>query len=291
MKKAILILAVVVLVCSLALAFAGCQTQKGDKGDTGATGATGAQGIQGEKGDRGLKGDKGDTGVKGGKGDDGISINWLGTRTNSPSNPSLNDAYYNSIQRASYIWDGNSWEILARDGVVGMTGADGIDGIDGADGVDCACYAKSVVLIQKVTSEPWPPILGGAVAVLQYNPVGVEFEYRLEAHSLNPEEYCLVYYYDYGADYPYGDVYFIDGGVPDGLNTLILEGSVNLNFDIPLDNGDLNFPNGKIWLVTSDAYSGDASSAIGYMGNITDWSLGGDFLYEYAPIIYIDIDD
>jgi hypothetical protein len=62
------------------------------------SGCTGVQGLQGEQGEA------------------GISINWLGSVESAPSSPSLNDAYYDTTDNKSYIWDGDSWEILAQDG-------------------------------------------------------------------------------------------------------------------------------------------------------------------------------
>ena len=56
----------------------------------------------------GTKGDKGDAGT------DGISLNWLGSFPTAPSTPSLNDAYYNTTDGDSYIWDGTSWAIISQ---------------------------------------------------------------------------------------------------------------------------------------------------------------------------------
>ena len=36
----------------------------------------------------------------------GISIDWLGSLTTPPTSPSLNQAYYNSINKKSYVYDG-----------------------------------------------------------------------------------------------------------------------------------------------------------------------------------------
>lgn len=49
----------------------------------------------------------------------GISITWLGSLVTPPVSPDLNDAYYNTVDKISYIWDGDSWEILAKDGTGG----------------------------------------------------------------------------------------------------------------------------------------------------------------------------
>ena len=51
----------------------------------------------------------GDTTVK-------VSINWRGSFTSAPSNPSIGDAYYNSTLKASYIYDGTVWQQISKDG-------------------------------------------------------------------------------------------------------------------------------------------------------------------------------
>lgn len=44
---------------------------------------------------------------------DGISMKWLGLLPNPPATPSRNEAYYNTMDKVSYIWDSDSWETLA----------------------------------------------------------------------------------------------------------------------------------------------------------------------------------
>lgn len=69
---------------------------------------------------------------------DGVSIQWLGTLVIAPNTPAKNQAYYNSTDRKSYLWDGDSWEILTMDGQVGPkgdTGNPGPQGIQGIQGV------------------------------------------------------------------------------------------------------------------------------------------------------------
>lgn len=61
----------------------------------------------------------------------GNNINWLGTLSSDPTNPEVNDAYYNDQDGNSYIWDGSTWNIMAQDGTDGADGADGTDGVDG----------------------------------------------------------------------------------------------------------------------------------------------------------------
>ena len=61
----------------------------------------------------------------------GVSINWLGTLPTEPSSPTLNQAYYNSSDKKSYIWNGTAWNLLAQDG---SPGAQGLTGAPGAPG-------------------------------------------------------------------------------------------------------------------------------------------------------------
>jgi hypothetical protein len=89
----------------------------GPQGPAGANGADGAPGAQGPQGTPGAAGTQGPAGTP------GIGITWLGTLSNAPANPSLNQAYYNSAQGISFIWDGNSWETLAQDGSAGGGGS------------------------------------------------------------------------------------------------------------------------------------------------------------------------
>lgn len=57
---------------------------------------------------------KGDPGIQG---PPGISINWLGDLSSNPANPDENDAYYNTTDGESYIYDGSNWQTLAKDGI------------------------------------------------------------------------------------------------------------------------------------------------------------------------------
>lgn len=73
----------------------------------------------GNGGTQGPQGEQGPQGIQGIPGNDGISVNWLGTYTTAPSSPSTNDAYYNSTDGVSYIWNGSTWSIVAQDGTEG----------------------------------------------------------------------------------------------------------------------------------------------------------------------------
>jgi hypothetical protein len=81
--------------------------------------ANGPQGPQGIQGLQGLQGPQGNTGAN------GISILWLGTFNSPPLSPNLNEAYYDSSQKKSLVWNGSAWQILAQDGAPGPVGPKG----------------------------------------------------------------------------------------------------------------------------------------------------------------------
>jgi hypothetical protein len=75
--------------------------------------------------DSGNKGELNDAGVNGSPGEDGtdgISVIWQGVFYSHPENPEVNWAYYNSPDGKAYIWDGDSWEVLAANGQNGANG-------------------------------------------------------------------------------------------------------------------------------------------------------------------------
>ena len=86
---------------------------KGDKGDQGEQGAQGETGSQGPQGEQGIQGE---TGVPGTSGVDGISIIWLGSFSVAPANPMRMNAYYNTENGCSFIFDGKGWSLLAMGG-------------------------------------------------------------------------------------------------------------------------------------------------------------------------------
>ncbi|GAI65761.1 unnamed protein product, partial [marine sediment metagenome] len=93
-------------------------------------------------------------------GEDGISITWMGTATSAPKSwRVLNYAYYNSYKGKSYIWDGNSWEIWARDGATGATGATGPRGLPGDDAECVSLQVQINALEARIAAlEPIPPV-------------------------------------------------------------------------------------------------------------------------------------
>ncbi|HPQ34173.1 MAG TPA: tail fiber domain-containing protein, partial [Tenuifilaceae bacterium] len=97
-------------------------------------GIQGPQGAVGPQGPQGSKGDTGDTGPQGAPGADGVSLSWLGTFTSFPISPSENEAFYNQTLGKSYIWDGDSWELITQDGLQGIQGPVGPQGPQGPEG-------------------------------------------------------------------------------------------------------------------------------------------------------------
>lgn len=90
-----------------------------------ANGPVGPQGSPGIQGIQGAQGTQGNQGIAGANGTNGISIVWLGTFSAAPTTPGLNEAYYDSIQKKSFVWNGSSWQILAQDGATGAQGPKG----------------------------------------------------------------------------------------------------------------------------------------------------------------------
>lgn len=60
----------------------------------------------------------------------GTGVSWLGSLAAAPATPTINQAYYNTIDKKSYIYDSTStWQLLAQDGADGAAGVIGKDGI------------------------------------------------------------------------------------------------------------------------------------------------------------------
>ena len=59
--------------------------------------------------------------LDGENGKDGTGITWKGELAIVPSNPQMNWAYYNTIDGNSYIYNGNSWDYLAKSGKNGTS--------------------------------------------------------------------------------------------------------------------------------------------------------------------------
>jgi len=56
-------------------------------------------------------------GEKGETGENGISIVWMGTFSGIPTSYSLNNAYYNSTDKKSYIYTASGWQQMTQDGI------------------------------------------------------------------------------------------------------------------------------------------------------------------------------
>ena len=78
---------------------------------------------------KGIDGVDGEAGADGVNGEDGVSIVFKGEFEEHPSDPENGWAYYNSIQKKSYVYQSGTWYQMTVDG------ADGIKGNDGADGL------------------------------------------------------------------------------------------------------------------------------------------------------------
>jgi len=63
------------------------------------------------------------------------SFKWLGSFNLKPTNPKLYEAYFDTTDGCSYIWNGSNWDLLAQAGKDGADGTNGKDGEDGNDGV------------------------------------------------------------------------------------------------------------------------------------------------------------
>ena len=63
-------------------------------------------------------------------GEDCVSIVWKGNLAVAPLSPQLNWAYYNTVDKKSYIYNGSSWSVMAESGLDGLSGTDGTDGQD-----------------------------------------------------------------------------------------------------------------------------------------------------------------
>jgi hypothetical protein len=58
----------------------------------------------------------GEKGEPGTSGKEGAALVWKGALASAPQNPETNWAYYDTVQKASFVWDGQAWQILSVDG-------------------------------------------------------------------------------------------------------------------------------------------------------------------------------
>ena len=139
---------------------------------------------------------------------DGYLILWQGSLNAAPSNPSAGWAYYDTIKRKSFIYDGTNWQILAQDGNDGNDGHDGQNGQNGQDGTsntNANTSIKDTVYIGESTET----IEGITYTVQSYADVYAANPYfytYYKYYYLNDKLrriYC--YYHNFGSalDYPY----------------------------------------------------------------------------------------
>ncbi|HPQ35923.1 MAG TPA: fibrobacter succinogenes major paralogous domain-containing protein, partial [Tenuifilaceae bacterium] len=68
---------------------------------------------------------QGNEGPEGEAGETGVGIEWLGMLDSAPDAPELNQAYYNSVEAQSFIFDGAEWQVLSKDGLTAENGEPG----------------------------------------------------------------------------------------------------------------------------------------------------------------------
>ena len=108
--------------------------EQGPQGDKGDTGPAGAKGDVGEQGPAGPKGEQGSAGPKGDKGESGLSIIWKGELEQFPENPESYWAFRHTGEDKSYIFNSETWDLLAIDGEAGPKGEKGDTGDQGQKG-------------------------------------------------------------------------------------------------------------------------------------------------------------
>jgi hypothetical protein len=99
--------------------------------------------------------------LDGNPGTPGVSIQWLGNLPTAPTSPSLNQAYYNSSDKKSYIHNGTNWSILTQDGATGSQGLQGIQGNQGIQGIQ-GVPGVPVLWLGSFPSAPVSPGLNNA---------------------------------------------------------------------------------------------------------------------------------
>ena len=124
---------------------------------------------------RGLDGEDGEDGDKGDPGNDGASIVWLGSYSSSTviPNPKFLNAYFNTTDGCSYIYDGNGWTLLARAG-----------GTNGSSNETTDPYADLTETVSSVelSNGTWKMILGGPL-----NSTVHSSEFKVEQDIYNVE--------------------------------------------------------------------------------------------------------
>lgn len=111
-----------------------------------------------------ITGIQGAPGAPGAPGSNGTSIVWLGTFAAPPVAPSLDNAYRNSTDNRSYVWNGASWQLMTQDG---LTGADGAPGAPGTSEISTSTntsifgmFASNNTQLMQATSQNITDTLG-----------------------------------------------------------------------------------------------------------------------------------
>ena len=138
----------------------------------------------------------------------------------------------------------------------------------------------TLVLENKDESQNWLVLFGdGMYGELDYNTVGLTFDYTFEAYGLQAStNYSLIYYADpWKGDNPGALIAtFTTDGVGDIAST---SGSIDLGIDLPTSPDDNLLLGAKIWLVPTSDYSG---------GQMTAWN-SALYLFETYLIWHNDI--
>ncbi len=140
--------------------------------------------------------------------------------------------------------------------------------------------------------DDWSIVEDGASGKLKYNLSGETFDFEFEGKGLEPTtSYSLIYYADpWPGDNPGA---WIASGTSDGDGEIELNGSVDLDTDLPNPDDD-NYdnpvngqdpPGAKIWLVLSADYNDNLAET----GPMTAWN-PTEYLFEGNTITYDDTD-
>ncbi|HUT14630.1 MAG TPA: hypothetical protein VMY98_00095 [Anaerolineae bacterium] len=131
-------------------------------------------------------------------------------------------------------------------------------------------------LYEKVPSEPWPIVPGGAWGKMNYKLSGSTFDFVFNGHGLDPNiDYSLIYYPD---PWPGNGLICLGAGSANEGGNVHIMGAPDTG-DLPAE-GDTN-RGAKIWLVLSD----DVECGV----RMTGWN-PTEYLFEYDLITFEDTD-
>ncbi|MBI5217535.1 MAG: hypothetical protein HY958_01220, partial [Bacteroidia bacterium] len=247
----------------------------------------------------GNQGPQGLQGLPGVNGQNGISVLWLGTFTSHPVNPIVNNAYYNSSDKKSYVYDGIGWQIIAQDGMQGLQGIQGEQGPQGPAGTYIAGTGINI------SNDTIYSVNASYYAGTGLNLAGTTFNaiFGSTAGTISEGNHAHTSYTVGGAN---GNLQFNNGGVFGGNNVLFWDNN-NLRLGIGTSsptstlhiNGTLRITDdtegaGKI--LTSDALGyaswqmpASGGSITGTQNHIAKFtspnSIGNSLLYENGNYI------